>query len=531
MPEAKYASTPPATKGMPPGIPFIIGNELAERFSFYGMKAILVVFMTQHLVNAAGEPDYMGDEQAKGVYHLFTAAAYFFPILGALLSDILWGKYKTILFISLMYCLGHGMLALMDLGPVLGETTDGAVGWDMKPFLYIGLALIAIGAGGIKPCVSAHVGDQFGPQNKGLLTQVFNWFYFSINVGAATSTLLTPIFLDQFGPWLAFGVPGVLMAIATFVFWLGRNRFVHVPPAGWQEFKKETLSPEGLRAMKNLAPLFLIFIPVFWSIFDQTGSAWVLQAQEMNREFAGVLWLESQIQAANPILILTLIPVFTYFVYPTVNKFVKVTPLRKIGFGLFLTAVAFASSAIIEMVIEARAAEATAALWTALNAAGVEGSGSLQAALRAANAAGWEAERVQPFLADMPNIGWQFGSYVLITAAEILVSIVSLEFAYTQAPNKMKSFIMGIYFLGVSLGNLFTSGVNFVLGALRDADGNTPLQGSNYYWAFTALALVTAIAFIFYSRTYTGHTFIQGDEGEDPELAAAQAEAQAPDAR
>ena len=523
----KYTQSPTDTAKMPPGVPFIIGNELAERFSFYGMKAILVVFMTKHLLDAAGEPAYMGDEKAKGVYHLFTAAAYFFPILGAILSDVLWGKYKTILLISLMYCLGHGMLALMDVGPHFKL-------WGMEPFMYAGLLLIAIGAGGIKPCVSAHVGDQFGTKNKHLLTQVFNWFYFSINVGAATSTLLTPIFLNAEwgGPWLAFGVPGVLMALATFLFWCGRNRFVHVPPAGWKSFKQETFSPEGRRALLNLAPLFLIFIPVFWSIFDQTGSAWVLQAKSMDREFAGILWLESQIQAANPILILTLIPVFTYLVYPFVGKFVKVTPLRKIGFGLFLTAVAFGASAVIEMAIEARTADAATSLWTALSAAGVDGAremmgagGTLRDALALAEGADWSPRDIQPHLADMPNIGWQFLAYILLTAAEVLVSIVSLEFAYTQAPRKMKSFVMGVYFLGVSLGNFFTSGVNFVLGMLKDEQGNTPLDGSNYYWAFTALALVTAIIFIFYARTYKGETFIQGEE--DKELVEAEAEADA----
>ena len=162
MADSEYRSKPEDITGMPGGVPYIIGNELAERFSFYGMKAILTVFMTKHLLDAAGQPDPMQDEEAKAIYHLFTAGAYFFPMIGAMISDILWGKYKTILLISLMYCLGHGALALMDLGPVTGA-------WDMRPFLYLGLVLIAVGAGGIKPCVSAHVGDQFGPGNKHLL--------------------------------------------------------------------------------------------------------------------------------------------------------------------------------------------------------------------------------------------------------------------------------------------------------------------------------------------------------------------------
>ena len=213
-----YRTTPDVQSTMPSGVPYIIGNELAERFSFYGMKGILTVFMTKYLVDAAGQPDYLSDENAKVVYHLFTAGAYFFPLIGAIIADVLWGKYKTILWISLMYCVGHACLVLMDLGPITGE-------WDMTPFLFAGLILIAIGAGGIKPCVSAHVGDQFGSDNKHLLTQIFNWFYFAINLGAAVSSILTPIFLATVGPWLAFGLPGMLMAIATFMFWLGRHSF------------------------------------------------------------------------------------------------------------------------------------------------------------------------------------------------------------------------------------------------------------------------------------------------------------------
>src|SRR5262245_14801554 len=175
-----YRTTPEHTTRLPPGIPYIIGNEAAERFSFYGMKGILTIFMTKHLLDSSGQPDFMSEEQAKAVYHLFTAAAYFFPLLGSLLADIVWGKFKTIMILSLGYCLGHGCLALMDLGPATGA-------FDMTPWMYAGMLFIAIGAGGIKPCVSANVGDQFGAQNQHLVSKVFSWFYFSINVGAMTS--------------------------------------------------------------------------------------------------------------------------------------------------------------------------------------------------------------------------------------------------------------------------------------------------------------------------------------------------------
>lgn len=592
-------TTPDQTlTGMPKGVPYIIGNEVAERFSFYGMKGILTVFMTQHLITASGDTAYMTEEGAKSVYHLFTAAAYFFPLLGALISDIWLGKYRTILFISLMYCLGHGMLALMDLGPHLGL-------WDMKPFLFAGLILIAIGAGGIKPCVSAHVGDQFGKGNKGLLTQVFNWFYFSINLGAAASTLLTPVLLAKFGPWAAFGLPGVLMAIATFVFWLGRKEFIHVPPAGFDKWMDETMSKAGRRALLNLSPLFLIFVPMFWMLFDQTGSAWVLQGDKMNRDL-GITWLPSQIQAINPLLILTGIPIFTYVVYPLVGKLVEPTPLRKIGFGLFLTGFAFAVSALIETDVQAKQnpiastmfmdlasdAETMAPLeenepeidaqmrWTrgSVSAAEVSGwkkteiaaffgletdaqlnhhlqgnvpleqaqvvallralavndateyrSGTLNAAVIVArNNAKWDEKRIVGYLDSMPNIVWQFLAYIILTSAEILVSIVCLEFAYTQSPPKMKSMVMGVYFLGVSLGNFYVAGVNALMERFKNEDGTTFLDGATYYWFFAGVMVATFLVYLIWAKTYKGQTYIQGDPDA---VIEAETEAVGPDAR
>ena len=497
----------PNQTDFPSGIPFIIGNELAERFSFYGMNAILAVFLTQYLLDANGNAAYMNNEQATELVHLFKASAYFFPILGAMVADIFWGKYKTILLISLMYCLGHGSLALMDLGPKTGL-------WDMKPFLYAGLILIAIGAGGIKPCVSAHVGDQFGEGNKHRLAQIFNWFYFSINTGAAASMIATPWLLEHKGPGFAFGVPGVLMGLATLLFWLGRNRFVHVPPSGWKKFKEETFSPEGIRAIKNLAPLFLIFVASFWAIFDQTASTWVLQAEEMDRWIGNTEILSSQLQSVNAFLIMALIPVFAFVIYPLINTVYRLTPLRKIGIGLFLGLAAAVISALIQVAIENKSPEASATLLQALNDAGISAEGRLSELVTAARDAGWTNEQIRPYLADMPHMIWQIIAYVVLTCSEIMVSIVCLEFAYTQSPLKMKSFIMGIYFLGVSFGNLFVAGFNFGLDKFRDADGNTVLEGSSYNWFFAGLMGLFAVLYILWALTYKGETFIQGAQND-----------------
>lgn len=498
---------------MPGGIPFIIGNELAERFSYYGMNAILTVFMTQHLLNAAHEPDYMTGEQAKGVGHLFKGAAYFTPILGAILADAFLGKYRTILLLSLMYCGGHAALAIMDVGPATGL-------WDMRPFLYIGLFMIAIGAGGIKPCVSAHVGDQFGEGNKHLLTRVFNWFYFSINTGAAASSIATPWLLAEYGPAWAFGVPGVLMALATLTFWLGRNRFVHIQPSGWSKFRSEVLSPEGLRAVKNLAPVFLIFVAVFWAIFDQTATAWVIQAEQMDRwvsfnalgkkvEFEV---LSSQLQAVNAVLIMAMIPIFALVVYPLINKVFRLTPLRKIGLGLVVCLGSVVMSALIETAIAVKSGAVVQALTEALTAQGVTPEGTLAQIVQTARDAGWTSEQLRPYLDSLPHMNWQVLAYVVLTASEIMVSIVCLEFAYTQSPPRMKSFIMGVYFLGVSLGNLFVSGLNFGLEQLRDESGRTPLEGAAYYWFFAGLMGVAVIGYVIWAKTYKGQTYIQGAE-------------------
>ncbi len=387
---------------MPGGVPYIISNEAAERFSFYGMRTILVVFMTQYLWLMDGPGGQkMSETQATAYYHDFVAWVYFTPMIGALLADIFLGKYRTIIYLSLVYCAGHAALAFM-----------GTAG-DSKWWLFMGLTLITLGSGGIKPCVSAHVGDQFGKNNSHLLTKIYNWFYFSINAGSVVSTLMTPWLLKWYGPHWAFGVPGVLMALATILFWMGRKKFIHIPPGG-KKFTRELFSREGLVAIGKLLPLYL-FIAMFWALFDQTGSSWVFQAQDMNRHFLGIDWLESQIQAINPLLILTFIPLFTFVVYPAIDKVYKLTALRKIGIGLFLAAAAFGIVTLSQSWID-------------------------------------QGQR--------PSVAWQLLAYALLTASEVMVSIVALEFSYTQAPRNMKSLIMATFLLSVWAGNFLTSAIN-----------------------------------------------------------------------
>ncbi len=431
---------------MPGGLPYIIANEAAERFSFYGMRAILVVFMTQYLLDSSGLLNVMSEEDAKGWYHLFVSAVYLTPLLGAVLSDGLLGKFRTIILLSLFYCAGHFVLALDDTR------------WG----LAVGLGLIALGAGGIKPCVSAHLGDQFGSSNQGLLARAFSWFYFAINLGAFVSSLATPWLLQYYGSTVAFGLPGVLMLMATLIFWAGRYRFVHVPPGG-RRFLKEVFSRGGLGALGRLSVVYL-FIAVFWALFDQTGSSWVLQAGQMDLQLFGLELLPAQIQAANPLLVLLLIPLFSYVVYPAIDRFFPLTPLRKIAIGLFVAAVAFAIPTGVQL--------------------SIDHGGS-------------------------PSIAWQLLAYVVLTSAEVMVSITCLEFSYMQAPKTMKSFVMAFFMLSISLGNLFTSAVNFII---QNPDGSSLLEGADYFLFFTALMTGTALLFMLLARFYRGQTYINDEQ-------------------
>lgn len=438
-----FLTKPQKTKNIPKGIPYIIGNELAERFSFYGMKCILIIFMTQYLINDKGIIEPLSDQEATKWYHLFTSAVYFTPIFGALLSDVFIGKYKTILILSIIYCFGHLTLAI-------DETRFG---------LIIGLSLISLGAGGIKPCVSAHVGDQFGKTNSIFLTKVFSWFYLSINLGAFVSTLLTPYLLHNYGPWLAFGIPGLLMFIATYIFWLGRHVFIHIPPQGLSFFKK-IISRESISSIMKLSIIY-IFIAIFWSLFDQTGSTWVLQAENLNRNWFGINWYSSQIQSINPIMILIFAPLFSYYLYPKLNKITKLTDLKKISLGLFLAVPSFIIIGLVEKWIE---------------------------------------------LGFTPSIGWQVLAYIILTASEVLVSITCLEFSYTQAPNFMKSLIMGFFLLSVSLGNIFTVWVNDVMIF------NNISYGQSYYNFYAFLMLATATIFLLVVKYYKPNYYINNEQ-------------------
>jgi POT family proton-dependent oligopeptide transporter len=428
------------------------------------MKSILTVFMAHYILNKSGVLAPMQPNEAYKYSHYFVFGVYFLPILGAILADGFLGKYWTILSLSIVYCFGHLTLAFMDtsFGIAVGERT----------MLMLGLTLICLGAGGIKPCVSANVGDQFGESNRHLLSKMFGWFYFSINAGSFISTLLCPWLLanSHYGPRWGFGIPGVAMLIATLFFWAGRKKMVHVPPAGL-DYLRETFSRQGLATLGRIAMVY-IFILFFWALWGMSnGIEWTLQAEKMNLHWFGMDLLAAQVQTANPILILLFIPLVNYVIYPMIDRVFPLTPLRKIGIGLFLTALSF----VVIVWIQAQ----------------------IDAALR-------------------PSVNWQLLGYIILTLGEAMVSITGLEFSYTQAPNSMKSSVMALWLLTVACGEFFDGWFN---SWDLNADGTKKLTDYQYFIFFTILMFAASVVFVIVARFYKGQTYLQTQQPTLDEIA------------
>ena len=510
---------------LPRQIPYIIANEGCERFSFYGMRNILTPFLVTTLLLYAPEAERAGI--AKDVFHTFVLGVYFFPLLGGWLADRFFGKYPTILWLSLVYVAGHACLAAFE---------------DQRTGFYTGLFLIALGSGGIKPLVASFVGDQFDQTNKHRAKLVFDAFYWIINFGSFFASLLMPIFLREYGGSVAFGIPGLLMLIATVVFWSGRRKYVRVPPqpeadphsflrvvrtallaqspgesrpglvvagigaalavvalsamdslgivaslclalvlilafgggGAWIQLERaRRVHPaeavEGVRAVLRVLIVFALVTP-FWSLFDQKASTWILQADAMTKPE----WFQSaQMQALNPLLVMILIPFNNLVLYPVLRRFgIEPTALRRMGFGIAFSGLAWIAAACIQLALDGGSAV---------------------------------------------SITWQVLPYALLTFGEVLVSATGLEFAYSQAPHAMKGVIMAFWNLSVTVGNLWVLLVNASVRneAVIARIGSTGLSETAFLmFFFAAFALIVALVFALYAKRYPLQDFYRAEPSQ-----------------
>jgi len=447
--------------GYPISIPFIIANEFCERFSYYGMRTVLMLYLTEKLL--------LNKDVATDWYHEFVALCYATPLLGALIADVFLGKFLTIMLLSMVYCTGNAVMAFTAIGKweafqanatLHTDLTDDSTYWEYTPHLWgplVGLHLIALGTGGIKPCVSSFGGDQFLKTESARLQRYFSMFYFSINAGSMVATLLTPEIRtsacmgERTCYPIAFGVPAIFMVVAVGAFVVASKWYVVVPPLGnpiidvskvsWaMAFGKE--SPERLYGVKKVAETKQLFrvlmtfipFPFFWALFEQQGSRWVVQARRMNGNIGGFDLKPDQMQVFNPVLILCLIPVFEVVVYPTMKKIgLPTSATFRMILGMVIVASSFVICGFIELAMEKR--------------------------VEAYNTA-HQADLLVPYTLDnFPNkeqlhILLTIPQIFVITCGEILCSITGLEFAYAYAPPSMKSVCQSFFLLTNAFGNI-----------------------------------------------------------------------------
>lgn len=528
---AEVAPPAPARPRWPRQIAYIIGNEGCERFSFYGMRNILTQFLVSSAILAAASGVLSEDDRkgaAKDVFHTFVLGVYFFPLLGGWVADRFLGKYRTILYLSLVYCVGQACLA---------------VSVDDKAGFYVGLFLIALGSGGIKPCVSAFVGDQFDQSNKSLARIVFDAFYWIINFGSFFASLLMPWFLVEFGPRVAFGVPGVLMFISTVILWAGRHLYVDVPPApphpdSFAGVVRSALvlpGPDGagrpglllalLGGLVALACVAMGFADLGRMLFagekPVLGVAqWWCLALVAAIGFTGVgaWWQLDRARAAHPdeavtgarsvlrilVLFALVTPFWSLFDQKASTWVLQADAMTK-PWGIKSSQMQALNPLLVMLLIPFN----NVVLYPALRRRGVEPTAlrRMTAGIALSGLSWVVAGALQVWLdsGEPVSIAWQVLPYALLTLGEVLVSATGLEFAYSQAPPPMKGAIMAFWSLSVTVGNLWVLLVN---AAVRNGEVTRAIQGTGLgvtaglMFFFAAFAFVAAAAFGAYAARY-----------------------------
>ena len=532
-------STSDPNARMPPQIPYIIASEGCERFSFYGMRNILTPFLlTTLLVFLPTEAARKAE--AKDVFHSFVIGVYFFPLLGGWLADRFFGKFNTILAFSMIYCVGHLCLALFD---------------DSVSGFYTGLFLIALGAGGIKPLVASFVGDQFDSRTKHLAKIVFDAFYWIINFGSFFASLLMPLFLVTFGPSIAFGIPGVLMGVATLVLWLGRKRYVIVPvspnnPDSFMRVVRTALTTKdptrgnlgtsiailgvilaigsfGLWGanLLDLVPVMCLAV-VLVIAFGGVGTAMQLERARGKHSDVAVDGVRAVLRI---LIVFALVTPFHSLFDQKASEWVvqggnmalpdwTFDPTGRTGFQP--AQMQLFNPMLVMMLIPFN----NIVLYPWLRKIGFEATAlrRMTAGILFSGIAWIVVGSIQVFMdqtGDKLSILWQILPYVLLTFGEVLVSATGLEFAYSQAPLAMKSVIMSFWNLTTAVGNLWVlladAGIRnkYVLSQIATTGLS---QTAFLMFFFAGFAFLATFAFWLYAKRYRVVDNYRANDGPPP---------------
>ncbi|GMI54590.1 hypothetical protein ScalyP_jg2676 [Parmales sp. scaly parma] len=463
---------------LPTSVYSIIVVEFLECYSYYAMRAILTMYFSESL--------HLSDSTSVSFFLYTSALAYFTPCVGGYLSDSRWGKFATISRFGSIYVVGFLVLSFSALQSKMSGT-------------MIGLVLIGIGTGGIKPCVSSFGADQLpDPNDEKKLRKYFSTFYFAINVGALLSYIVSPLVRQVAGYGAAFFLPAVFMTLALVVFIRGKPTYIinlpkndrkdadsststtstiSTPPSSfpmlgnvvWTALCTPRVSPEhdGKSFLQLAGPScsetqikatvdffrtfkFVMIMPFFWMLYDQQGSVWILQAKRLDM---GSFLQPENMGAFNTLLVLVLLPLFEKFLYPALERIhLEVTALRRMSCGMVLASVAFFMSAILERAI----------------------SKSFDNSI---------------------SVFWQLPQYAVLTVAEIGVSTTGLEFFYAEAPPAYKTATASLFLLTTAFGDMFGG----VLYSLANVFGET---AETILFVCAMFMLVASFFFIREAKVY-----------------------------
>jgi proton-dependent oligopeptide transporter, POT family len=518
---------------LPRQIPYIIGNEACERFSFYGMRNILVPFLISSVLLAYLPDQSAREGAAKDLFHSFVIGVYFFPLLGGWLSDRYFGKYDTILWFSLIYCAGHACLAMFE---------SNATGF------YTGLFLIALGSGGIKPLVVSFCGDQFDQTNKHKAKIVFDAFYWIINFGSFFASLLMPLVLNSWGPKWAFGIPGILMFIATVIFWAGRRKYVNVPPSrgtdpdSFLNVVKSALLRNGRgpgTAVAGASMVVAAGMLVLLAVRKFTGSpVWpdewgfvITACLALGALIAGIGWGASlQLERARGhhpdaaidgvravlriLIVFALVTPFWSLFDQKASTWVIQGKAMLIPHDLWwwpswLVKDATQMQALNPLLVMLLIPFNNLVLYPALRRMGFRVTSLQRMGWGIAIAAvSWVIAGVLQLWLDggaPVSLAWQTLPYVLLTLGEVLVSATALEFAYSQAPMAMKGVIMAFWYLTSTFGGLWVLLTNATVrdpGVIAWITAQGWTENAFLMFFFAGFAFVAALAFAAYARRY-----------------------------
>ncbi|KAF2876579.1 peptide transporter-like protein PTR2 [Massariosphaeria phaeospora] len=496
----EYASLPRVADTLPWGVFLVAIVELCERFAYYGLAGPFQNYMSNKYHDPNGLPGALGLAQsgATALSNFFQFWCYLTPIFGAVVADQYLGKYLTIKYFSIVYSLGILILFVTSL-PMAIE--HGAA----FPGLITAMIVIGLGTGGIKANVSPLIAEQVRSTEPFIkllssgkrvvvdpdltVQRIYMVFYMCINLGSISAIATTTLELHV-GFWSAYLLPLLMFCVGFFVLVSGKDRYVIRPPKGgvirncfqalWiamrNSFDLDKAKPsfqDHARGRYNHIPWddkfidelktalvackVFLFFPIYWLTYSQMLNNFISQAGQM--QLHGIP--NDILPNIDPITIIILIPLLDSLIYPFIRSKLHLAfpPITRITFGFVIASLAMVYAAILQSRIYS--------------------AGPCYTFPSRCEAGRTSQDKFTP---NEIHVAWQAPAYILVALSEILASITGLEFAYTQAPENMKSFIMSLF--------LLTSAGGSALGMLLAPFAKDP----KLVWLYVALACVAAAA-------------------------------------